>query len=226
MPVKAPPVVAPAFNWTGFYIGVHGGGAWLQHQQVTTPNNGICAPGLAFDAANSCNLNTSGGAFGGFAGFNYQSGRVVFGIEADASWVGLNRSANFPDLSGLGPFMTMTAKVDWLATVRGRVGITMSPTLLYVTGGAAFASLRSSWTDNSPPPAPNAAIRLNSTRVGWVVGGGVEHAFARNWLVRVEGLYHDFGTVTGGPAIESGSIYNTSFRHRLTTVRGGIALRW
>lgn len=222
VPVKAAPVVAaPAFDWTGFYIGVHGGGAWLDHKQSTRPGNGICPP-----SQRDCTLKVAGGMFGGLIGYNLQSGRFVYGIEADASWLGTRRSADFPDIgvAAQSPVMTMTAKVDWLATVRGRVGITMSPTLLYFTGGVAFAGVKSGWTDNDPAPA-NDAIFLDETRVGWVAGGGIEHAFARNWTVRVEGLYHDLGTTTRTASLPAGT-YTTTFRHRIATVRGAVALRW
>jgi outer membrane immunogenic protein len=119
--------------------------------------------------------------------------------------------------------MTFTGRVDWLATVRGRLGITMSPTLLYVTGGAAFGGVKSSWTDNDVGPG-NTSLAVDKVKVGWVAGGGIEHAFARNWLVRVEGLYHDLGKVSAGPVF-NGS-YSTTFRHKVATVRGGVALRW
>ena len=101
----------------------------------------------------------------------------------------------------------------------------MSPTLLYVTGGAAFGGVKSSWTDNDAAP-DNTSLAVDKVKVGWVAGGGIEHAFAGNWLVRVEGLYHDLGKVSAGPAPNIGTAYNTTFRHKVATVRGGVALRW
>jgi outer membrane immunogenic protein len=227
VPVKAP-VVAAAYNWTGFYIGIHGGGAWLDHNQRTVVNNGTCnSTGFGAASFADCSLTAFGGIVGGFAGYNLQSGRVVYGIEVDGSWTGLKKSVTTPDDTGISGVdqMTFTGRVDWLATVRGRVGITMSPTLLYVTGGAAFGGVKSSWTDNDPAPA-NATLGVDKVKVGWVAGGGIEHAFARNWLVRVEGLYHDLGKVSAGPATFSGATYSTTFRHKVATVRGGVALRW
>jgi outer membrane immunogenic protein len=226
MPVKAP-VVAAAYNWTGFYIGIHGGGAWLDHKQSTSISNGTCNSPLA-DFAN-CSLTAFGGIVGGFAGYNVQSGRVVYGIEVDGSWTGLKKSVTTPDDTGISGVdaVTFTGRVDWLATARARLGITMSPTLLYVTGGVAIGGVKSSWTDNDPPAA-NASLAIDKVKVGWVAGGGIEHAFARNWLVRVEGLYHDLGKVSAGPAFNPGTAagYNTTFRHKVATVRGGVALRW
>lgn len=221
------PVVAAAYNWTGFYIGIHGGGAWLDHKQSTTINNGTCNTPSAVLTAN-CSLTAFGGTLGGFAGYNWQSGRIVYGVEADASWTGLKKSVTTQDTVGLsGPgVMTFTGRVDWLATARGRLGITMSPTLLYVTGGMAFGGVKSSWTDNDPPPAPgNDLLTVRKVKVGWVAGGGIEHAFANNWLVRVEGLFHDLGKVTG-TYIDGANNYTTTFRHRVSTVRAGLALRW
>jgi outer membrane immunogenic protein len=222
MPVKAP-VVAPApFSWTGFYIGIHGGGAWLDHKQTMTTQLGVsicgAAPGL------DCSIDKVGGAFGGLAGYNFQAGRVVYGIEADGTWLSLKDTkffANppFPILNSL----TIHSKVDWLATVRGRLGITMSPTLLYVTGGAAFGGIKSGWFDGATPPA--ASLSVDKTKVGWVVGGGIEHAFASNWTARIEALYHDLGKVSAVP-VTFIDTYSTTFRHRITTVRGAVALRW
>ncbi|MBX9772906.1 MAG: outer membrane beta-barrel protein [Xanthobacteraceae bacterium] len=219
MPVKAA-VVAPApFNWTGFYIGIHGGGAWLDHKQQITGNGaGIC--GVA--GTPDCAIDKAGGAFGGLAGYNLQSGRIVYGVEVDGTWLSLKGSKVIPgDLNFFADPLTINTKVSWLATVRGRLGITMSPTLLYVTGGAAFGGVKSGWVDLGS----NVASAIDKTRVGWVAGGGIEHAFANNWLVRIEGLYHDLGK-DSATVVGLGTTYNTTFRHRVTTVRGAVALRW
>jgi outer membrane immunogenic protein len=222
MPVKAAPVVAAPFSWTGFYIGIHGGGAWLDHKQTSTfdAGNGICgvAPGPA-----DCTIDKFGGAFGALAGYNFQSGRIVYGIEVDASWLSLKGSKVFATAPLIVDPLTIHAKVNWLATVRGRLGITMSPTLLYVTGGAAFGGVKSGWFDANLPVAD--AVSIDKTAFGWVVGGGIEHAFANNWFVRVEGLYHDLGKDTAS-SFSVGTTYNTTFRHRIATVRGAVALRW
>lgn len=222
VPVKAPVVApAPAFSWTGFYIGIHGGGAWLDHKQTMTTQLGvsICgAPGL------DCSIDKFGAAFGGLAGYNFQAGRVVYGIEVDGTWLSAKGTKSFANPPGaiLGS-LTIHSKVDWLATVRGRLGITMSPTLLYVTGGAAFGGIKSGWFDGGTPTF--ASLSVDKTKVGWVVGGGIEHAFASNWTARIEGLYHDLGKVSPAP-VTFIDTYSSSFRHRVTTVRGAVALRW
>lgn len=220
MPVKAPIAAAP-YNWSGFYIGVHGGGAWLDHKQTTFQSNGAC--GALFGTTSVCELDRFGGAFGGLAGYNFQSGQVVYGLEVDGSWLGVKKSASYPDIVGLnGSTVTLTGNVDWLATVRGRLGLAMSPTLLYVTGGAAFGGVKSSWLTDATPPD---GVTVKKTKAGYVVGGGVEHAFAARWTARVEALFHDLGKVSGS-YFSAGQTYNTTFHHRVTTVRGALALRW
>ena len=225
LPVVKAPVKVADFNWTGFYIGLHGGAAWLGHRQTTFESNGACgAPG---GTISECSLNTWGGVFGGFAGYNMQLGRFVYGLEVDGSWTGLKKSANYADIVGLSnSVITLTGQVDWLATVRGRLGIAMSPTLLYVTGGAAFGGVKSSWTDNDLPPSTRVTLSSDKTKLGWVLGAGIERAFGDRWTARAEVLYHDLGKVTAGPVRQGVDTYNTTFRHRVTTARAGLALRW
>jgi len=223
VPVKAP-VVAAAYNWTGFYIGIHGGGAWLDHKQTTVDPNGACNTGtLGPTTPSVCSIEKSGAAFGGFAGYNFQSGRIVYGLEVDGTWLNLKGSKVLSPAGFVTDPLTLHTKVSWLATVRGRLGITMSPTLLYVTGGAAFGGVESGWFDGSTPAV---GLSVDKTKAGWVAGGGIEHAFASNWTARVEALYHDLGKVSAGPVSAAGQTYNTTFRHRVATVRGAIALRW
>jgi pimeloyl-ACP methyl ester carboxylesterase/opacity protein-like surface antigen len=167
MPVKAPVVApAPAFSWTGFYIGIHGGGAWLDHKQ-TTDNVGIGVCGVPSGPAD-CTVDKFGGAFGGLAGYNFQSGRVVFGVEVDGTWLSLRGSKIFASAPVVDGALTIHSKVNWLATVRGRLGITMSPTLIYVTGGAAFGGIESGWFDST-----STALAIDKTKAGWVAGGGI-----------------------------------------------------
>jgi outer membrane immunogenic protein len=219
MPVKAPVVVAPApFSWTGFYIGVHGGGAWLDHKQSTTEGGD---PGCGFVV--DCSVDKFGAAVGGLAGYNLQAGQFVFGVEVDGSWLSVKASKTVPTTPITQGLVTIHSKVDWLATIRGRLGVTVMPTtLLYATGGAAFGGVKSGWFDSFIPPD---TVNIDKTKVGWVAGGGIEHAFARNWSVRVEGLYHDLGKDTVSNTVNGGT-YTTTFRHRVTTVRGAVALRW
>src|SRR4051812_9275304 len=113
------PMMSPATNWTGFYIGAMGG--------------------YAAEAAND-SLAIKGGFAGGTLGYNWQSGMLVLGVEADAAWADISRSASAAGL------VTVTDKVQSLGTVRGRVGAAFNQILLYGTGGVAFADTSSAPT--------------------------------------------------------------------------------
>ena len=130
--MKAPaPVVVPVANWTGFYLGAQGG--VVSHRgrfTDTSPVDGVLLDGSASEI---------GGTFGGYAGFNLQQGAFVFGIEADGSWVGAKATGTWNTAPST---TTATFDVNWLATVRGRLGVAYDLTLFYVTGGVAFAGVR------------------------------------------------------------------------------------
>jgi len=218
--MQAQPAPA-ALSWTGFYIGVHGGYGWLDYKQTSVSSNSvpldICSTSGSTD---SCSFNPSGGVFGGFAGYNWQSGNIVFGVEADGSWADLKHSQNFSQ-GNFGP-ITVRGEVEWLATIRGRLGVAVGQTLIYGTGGVAFGGVNSGWVADSNP---STATFAKDTKTGWVAGGGIEHAFARNWSLRAEVLYHDLGKAAGS-FFGAGTTYSTSFRHTVTTARAGLALRW
>ena len=140
MPVKAPAYV-PVFTWTGFYIGVNGGGAF----GTSTYN---------FGGLGSASFNTSGGLAGGTIGFNYQTGALVWGVEGDGDWSGISGSSTC-----LGGLSTCQTKNDWLATARGRLGYAFDRVLPYVTGGAAFGDIK----------AGVPALTIDTANTGWTV---------------------------------------------------------
>jgi outer membrane immunogenic protein len=113
---KAPPAV-PAYNWSGFYLGVNGGGGWGSSNWSSVGNN------------------VSGGLVGGTAGVNWQTGHAVFGLEGDVDWSGLR---------GSGPALCpgCATNNDWLATVRGRAGYAFDRFVPFVTGGLAVGDIR------------------------------------------------------------------------------------
>jgi len=137
---KAPPppvVVEAPFSWVGFYAGVQGGFGRLDHEQTTTQATGVCATA---NNVSHCEFKPNGGVFGGFAGYNLQSGNVVYGIEVDGSWVGLKHTESFDTTTGVTDPVIVRGQVNWLATARGRLGVAFSPTLLYVTGALPLAA--------------------------------------------------------------------------------------
>jgi outer membrane immunogenic protein len=205
LPVKAPmytkaPVVAPLYNWTGFYIGLNAGYSWgRQDNDLVNVVTGVT------EFSNSDHLN--GFIGGGQIGYNWQVNQWVFGLEADFQGSGQKGDGTFfiaavPGILAAGtPASTFnyTDKLDWFGTVRGRIGYAMGATgnwLPYVTGGWAYGHGEISGTTTSLGVATSFSGSQDYS--GWTVGGGVEWAFLNNWSAKVEYLYIDFGD---GPTV-------------------------
>jgi outer membrane immunogenic protein len=162
MPAKAP--YFQAYNWTGAYVGINGGGGFGRSD--------VSAP-LA-----TSGFNTTGGVVGGTLGYNWQMGQTVFGLEGDADWSNNRGSA----VCGVG--LSCETRNDWLGTARGRVGYAFDRFLPYLTGGAAFGDIKSSATGLGS---------VTTTKAGWTAGGGLEAAIAGPWTAKIEYLYVDLG---------------------------------
>jgi outer membrane immunogenic protein len=120
--VKAPPILAPIYNWTGFYIGVNGGGAWGHSK---------------WDSVGGFDL--TGGLVGGTVGYNWQwASPWVLGVEGDIDWSNIDGST-----TAFCPLGCKTSN-NWLGTVRGRVGYAVDRIMPYVTGGLAFGDIKAS----------------------------------------------------------------------------------
>jgi outer membrane immunogenic protein len=204
----------------GFYIGLNAGAAWGHSGFSTNPNcpsggdavfcNAAPDPaivnGEAVATSGSGKLSPSGFTGGVQAGYNWQRGHVVYGAEVDFGAFDLDKRATE---SGTFPFpflgtqygLTQKTSADWLATIRARVGFTtMQHVLLYATGGLAFSDVTfaSSYSDNAIDvgfPGGTGFGSKSAVRTGWTAGGGVEWAHDRNWLIRLEYLYVDLGSM-------------------------------
>ena len=159
---KAPPIVEAAYDWSGFYVGINGGGA--------TSNFDWNADGVGDEGRH----NAMGGTVGGQFGYRWQMSSVVFGLEAQGNWAdftGSNSSLVFANT-------TNSTKVDAFGLFTGQIGYAWDRALFYVNGGAAV-------TDNkytSITTGPLGGIDSTSeTRWGAAVGVGFEYAFAPNW---------------------------------------------
>ena len=186
---------APAgHNWTGCYLGLHGGygwGEWDGHMIYTDakPNDGFDSSGKTIDL--------DGGLVGGQAGCNLQLGNFILGIEGDIAHSGIDGGKTFlPYPNGSNPpSWTFDLDVNWIATARGRIGFSTGPMLLYLTGGLAWADLESALKVHGN--GHNAFGSVSDTKDGWVVGGGFEYAATENWTLKVEYQYLDFGSFGG-----------------------------
>lgn len=209
------PQPTPAYNWSGFYGGLDGGVAW-----ATQNVSDVACP--------SCNTIPASGSLKGndiiggvYAGYNLMLAPMwVVGVEGDWSWTHLNATTTAPQMTpgGAAPppqINSWSRNVNWLASVRGRVGVTPSPALLlYVTGGAAWTGIDYSAQDIfGPTGCPNCALTsFNQTKSGYVIGGGGEFApWANNWLLRVEYLYYHFSGANSTVGIISGPTLPVTF---------------
>jgi outer membrane immunogenic protein len=221
MAVKAPPkavVPAPAYSWTGFYIGGNGGYGWKDPTVTFTPNDNMalylacgvtpCPPPASFGL---------GGGLGGVqAGYNRQINQTwLVGIETDFDWSGIrgtgSSSFSFPPILASSPSnFAVNQNVEWFGTVRGRLGWTPTNSmLLYGTAGFAYGRVTENAVLNAPAPGVSDIIggfgflcvtgsncflgNSSRTASGWTAGGGVEYALWQNLSVRAEFLYVDLG---------------------------------
>jgi outer membrane immunogenic protein len=180
-----PPVAAPVqFTWTGCHIGAHIGGGWGNKQWEDLGGD---------DISDNTSYATNGFLGGGQIGCDYQwGGPVVFGIEGSFAGTSIKGS-------GVQPFESETAavssKIDWLATLTGRVGFAVDHALIYVKGGGAW--VREKHTTREVTAGDELEIQsqtLTSNRSGWLFGAGIEYAFLPNWSAKLEYNFMDFGT--------------------------------
>src|SRR5262249_10648145 len=167
MPTKAPPApptpVAANLNWSGPYIGLNFGAG--QHSSSFYDLGG-CPCQLAFATQDAFwSPRNWGATIGGQAGYNWQFGNVVTGIEADINWIDGKSSTTFSS-SFNGP-VSATADMDWYATVRGRLGLAFFRSLIYFTGGGGAGRVSDACGIGGDPPR----VSLQVTRSAGVVGG-------------------------------------------------------
>ncbi|QOZ13265.1 outer membrane protein [Bradyrhizobium sp. CCBAU 51765] len=174
MPLKAPPLQQQAFSWTGFYIGGNIGGAFDNSDRVDV--TGLAGPG-SLDLRSKSDGVTAGGQFG----YNYEfslgnlSG-IVIGVEADAAYTDL--SGSLPIAAGPGATVNLNSRLDYLGTIRGRLGYAFDRLLVYGTGGFAYGTVEHSADLNGANFA-----NLKTTETGFTYGGGFEYALPVDvWL--------------------------------------------
>jgi outer membrane immunogenic protein len=224
MSVKALPPI-PVYNWTGFYIGAHVGGgwhsaAWFEDGMPSSPGFALGLPGLRDGTVNS-----SGVLGGGQAGFNYQIGSTVLGIEADGSGARiLGSTACFPEL--VGTVQGCSTRVNSLGTVSARVGTTYYNLLLYFLGGGAWENerLQNLCDVCGPGGTPSSAI-YSGTPWGWTMGVGVEYALPAGWSAFLQYNYVEF--FRGRDLNFAGTLpFTENIRETLSVLKLGVNYRF
>jgi outer membrane immunogenic protein len=231
---KGPPVFAPppAPTWTGFYVGVNAGGAW-DADPVSVSGSPLFAnplapagttAGLAASIAGvtrSLPVNSRGFIGGGQIGYNHQFDKFVLGIEADIQGTSVSGSGYGTTAEPIVGFPGNTAqttlsvsnRLDYLGTLRGRIGFTITPTLLlYGTGGLAYGGVDSK-TDINQALAGPATLTVNvpyssdsnfsGVRFGWTAGAGLAWMLSPQWSVKLEYLYYDLGSANYGGVLNN-----------------------
>ena len=240
VPVKAP-VMAPVavYNWTGFYIGGNVGYSWgrgsgdLAGTATTTTrtrvfrtagptlisDDTVVGAAVPFIGTGSAN-NIDGIIGGGQIGYNWQSGPVLFGLEADFQGSGERGSSTFCQTLAC-PVGSLTGSVDhklrWFGTVRGRAGwLPTDRVLLYVTGGLAYGQIDSDYSLGFLG-APLTGFSTKNTKAGYTIGGGIEGALWGNWTAKAEYLFMDLGNFGSG----TGAATTTASVNLLNTPQQG-----
>jgi outer membrane immunogenic protein len=185
---------APIFTWTGVYVGASAAYNFGGFTHDGSPYFG----------------NSDGGLFGVQAGYNYQSGPLVAGIEGDI---------NFGSVSGSGhPYFNSYANgnINGQGSIRARFGYAFNHAMVYITGGYTGANLKGTITDFSV--SPNVYANDSTFLNGWTIGAGVEYAITQHISVKAEYLYSDYGTgslFTGTPDYARPGL-------NLSTLRAGV----
>lgn len=244
-PPPAPLAAIPAFSWTGFYVGANAGynwggdgGNWYNYcgSAACVWADAEPAPVWWAGVPNGDIGSQDGWEFGVQAGYNYQMGSFVIGIEGDINWLGGDKQRSWAWSGNAGDepadqehtdyrvIAYGKGEMNWLGTLRARLGFAADHFLIYGTGGLAFGNVSSSagltgqcWGDRTTPfnnacdnigidpanqpEAPGAYYNFatvagskSGTRVGWTLGLGAEYAITNNWTVKAEWLYYDLGS--------------------------------
>jgi len=205
---KAPPAyVDSIYNWSGFYVGAHLGGAWTNESWTNTANTtafGDLVPGQGFGQSGS------GVIGGGQIGYNWQASNFVFGLEGTIS--GMSNSASAANTVFGARDDVFSWRTNWMATVTGRLGYAVTNNLFYVKGGYAGVNNRLAVSD-VVPPATGAGSTTTWTN-GWTVGAGWEYGITQNWIAGIEYDYSAFDTKRYALAGVGPGVYNFDARPR------------
>ena len=182
-PAPAPVYVLPAFSWTGFYVGVNGAYGWSNFR----------------GDGGSLFASPSGGLLGGTAGFNYQIGQFVVGVEDNLDWADLSNSRTFAN------GVSTKSRVDAFNTAFVRGGFAVDRALLFVEGGLASGEVHSKITD----PALPGTLSQSGWRNGYGLGGGLEYAFTNNITARADYVFSQLQS-------------NTNFGGTIDQVKAGL----
>jgi outer membrane immunogenic protein len=236
LPVKARPLAVAVYDWTGLYVGVHGGEGW--------GSKDISAPPFPFGGAvitpAASSNSISGWLAGGQVGYNFQGGpgifggRWVIGGEAQVSWSRLDDTVScsavvaIPGVGAVPLSVNCSSKVDSLGTIALRLGSAFDRILVYSKVGAAWTHDKYQDDVTTPAFAP-LSFTGSETRWGWMVGAGIEYAFGNNWSGKIEYDYLGLGTETvrySSVPPATSAFVDASVKERVQLVKIGVNYRF
>jgi outer membrane immunogenic protein len=202
----------PVWTWTGLYLGADLGYGWSNVDHSFTIN------------AVKVSTNPSGFIGGIYAGYNWQFGRIVAGLETDMAWANISDTINVVGKIGLVPFaIQVEDKLHWLGTTRVRLGfLPVESIMIYGTGGLAYGGIQenviSSIGSSSVQSSFAQSFSASDAHFGWAMGAGAEWAISTNFLIRAEWLHFDLGSVSNAfdaSASQSGNIMRAGLSYKL-----------
>jgi len=216
---------APAFSWTGAYIGGSVGGIWGEHKFDPITASQTAGPGGACTAAGSCSFSATSdrdsALIGGFqSGYRWQTGVWVLGIEQDFQFTNVHNqvalAANMPLATG--PFLAgdaFDAKLKWLSNTRSQVGMAFDRWLVYAAGGLATGvmDVNASYGARAGGSAAYSITDENKWHIGWTVGAGLEYAITNDVSIGVEYRYTELKSRTynlGGTTLGTGQTFQNT----------------
>jgi outer membrane immunogenic protein len=210
MPAKAPPpIMAPIFTWTGFYLGGNIGAAWT--------SNVVRESFFGNEWGRTSEARFIGG---GQIGYNWQFNQFVLGIEGDIDGiVNKSRTSNAIFIPAIGSTIAVNGNGggNWISTIAGRFGFAVDRTLFYGKAGYGWVNGSGTVTVANLTTGASYSIGGDGTRSGWLVGGGIEYALNNNWTLKGEfdylGLNHGRSFVVPAGNFLAGDTFTTRGRN-------------
>jgi outer membrane immunogenic protein len=198
-PQKGPAYSRPADtlpSWNGYYVGLNAGYGWGGSSVDLTGDPAALFIYQLNGVPTTLATSPKGFLAGAQAGYNWQRGKLVYGLEADIDYAAIksNSSVTSPvPFSNFNITVSAQQSMDFFGTLRGRIGYTLwDPLLIYGTGGLATGHTKLRYDFAQGQSSGDAA----KWKVGWTLGAGVEYAMSGNWTLKVEYLYYDLGKST------------------------------
>jgi len=178
-PYTKAPMLPPVYDWSGFYVGINGGGGWMHN----------CYADAATGLSNGCNT-ADGGMVGGQVGWRTQASWLVWGFDLQGDWAGIKGS----NAGIFNPGTVWTTKTNGLMSIAATAGYAANNVLFYARGGGG-------WSSNTVSESLT-ATSLYEARWGALLGAGIEYGITPNWTIGVEYNHYFLGAFTDavGPA--------------------------